>query len=84
MLIKHSELDNILLRSEIRRKLICLGGNIKLKIYGTLKCKSGKRMKTDNRVFFQSEKDAIALGFRPCGQCMKSAYIKWIRNKKIY
>jgi methylphosphotriester-DNA--protein-cysteine methyltransferase len=41
-------------------------------------------MKTDNRVFFQSEKDAIALGFRPCGQCMKSAYIKWIRNKKIY
>jgi hypothetical protein len=81
MILKHSEINNIRLRSKIRRKLICLGGNIKLKIYGTLHCKSGKRMIVDNRVFFQSEKEAIEMDFRPCGHCMKTAYKKWIFNK---
>lgn len=52
-------------------------GNRHLKIYGTLHCKSGKRMKKENRVFFQSEKEAMEAGYRPCGHCMNSAYKKW-------
>jgi methylphosphotriester-DNA--protein-cysteine methyltransferase len=52
-------------------------GNRKLKIYGTLACSSGKRMKVGNRVFFKSEEEAIGLGYRPCGHCMRSAYLQW-------
>jgi methylphosphotriester-DNA--protein-cysteine methyltransferase len=53
------------------------GGNKKLKIYGTIKCKAGKRMKTGNRVFFSSEQEAIAFGYRPCGICMPREYKIW-------
>ena len=56
---------------------IALAGNKQLKIYGTLTCRSGKRMKLENRVFFRTEKEAINLQFRPCGHCMKTAYKKW-------
>lgn len=54
-----------------------MGGNLKLKIYGKLNCKSGKRMKKQNRVFFSSEEEAIEHNFRPCGHCMKSKYKTW-------
>lgn len=66
-----------MLRKQIRNQEICLGGNFRLKIYGTLNCGSGKRMKAENRVFFSSEEEAIANAFRPCGNCMKNAYKKW-------
>jgi hypothetical protein len=56
---------------------IKLAGNRKLKIYGTLNCSSGKRIKTENRLFFESETEAICAGYRPCGHCMKEAYQKW-------
>ena len=56
---------------------ITLGANRNLKIYGRLNCKSGKRMKLENRVFFSSEKEAISNGFRPCGHCMKEKYLLW-------
>ncbi|MEL7002860.1 MAG: Ada metal-binding domain-containing protein [Bacteroidota bacterium] len=56
---------------------ITLAGNKRLKIYGRLDCKSGKRMKMENRVFFKSEAEAISESYRPCGSCMRSAYIKW-------
>ena len=59
------------LRKLIEKDVITLGGNARLKIYGKLSCKSGKRMLRKNRVFFHSEKEAIDLGFRPCGHCMK-------------
>ncbi len=39
------------------------------KIFGRLDCKSGKRMKKENRVFFLTWKDAIASGYRPCKKC---------------
>jgi methylphosphotriester-DNA--protein-cysteine methyltransferase len=55
----------------IRKGEIPFAGNLKLKIYGKLNCRSGKRMKKENRVFFASEKEAIASGFRPCGHCLK-------------
>lgn len=53
------------------------GGNKKLKIYGTLKCKAGKRMKPQNRVFFASEQEAAEAGYRPCGLCMRYEYQTW-------
>lgn len=58
------------------------GGNIKLKIYGTLNCKSGRRMNLENRVFFESENEAVKNGYRPCGHCMKEAYTEWISLKE--
>ncbi|WP_262485817.1 Ada metal-binding domain-containing protein [Daejeonella lutea] len=64
----------------IRDTKITLGGNQKLKIFGTLHCKSGKRMKPENRVFFASQSQAINAGYRPCGNCMKTAYQKWISS----
>ena len=47
-MIKHLNLKNIELTSLIKKKNIRLGGNARLKIYGTLHCKSGKRMKQEN------------------------------------
>ncbi len=61
----------------IRKGEIVLGGNKRLKIYGTLGCASGKRMKRENRVFFKSDTEARKMGFRPCGHCMKEAYKQW-------
>ena len=59
---------------------ITFAGNKQLKIYGTLHCSSGKRMKTANRVFFKNEDEAVAAGYRPCGHCMRQKYLKW-RNQ---
>ena len=39
------------------------------KIFGLLSCKSGMRMKKENRFFFYTIKDAIAEGYRPCKNC---------------
>jgi len=61
----------------ICKGLVTLGGNKKLKIYGTLNCSSGKKMKAENRVFFVSEQAAREAGFRPCGHCMREAYLSW-------
>lgn len=76
-MIKHSEINSLDLNIKIRQNEICLGGNLKLKIYGTLSCKSGKRMKKQSRVFFGSEEEAIEHNFRPCGHCLKQKYKTW-------
>jgi methylphosphotriester-DNA--protein-cysteine methyltransferase len=76
-LIKHNEISDAVLRTHIRQQQITFGGNSKLKIYGILSCKSGKRMKKQNRVFFVSEEEALGNGYRPCGHCMKANYKKW-------
>jgi methylphosphotriester-DNA--protein-cysteine methyltransferase len=73
----HEDLGKQKLKSLIRKGEIVFGGNKQLKIYGMLSCKSGKRMKLENRIFFSSEKEAIKEGFRPCGHCMKREYQKW-------
>lgn len=39
------------------------------KIFGRLDCKSGMRMKKENRVFFQTLEDAVSEGYRPCKKC---------------
>jgi hypothetical protein len=76
-MIRHSEINNIDLRLLLKQGKISLGGNSKLKIYGTLQCISGKRMKRENRVFFTSEQEAQQHQFRPCGYCMKNEYQLW-------
>ncbi len=82
-MIQHSDMgDSAFKRSRQLKVLIDngeirLAGNRKLKIYGTLNCASGKRMRMDNRVFFKSEEEAINIGYRPCGHCMRKAYLQW-------
>jgi methylphosphotriester-DNA--protein-cysteine methyltransferase len=76
-MIEHSKISGSVLKSKIKQKEICFGGNRKLKIYGLLQCKAGKRMKRENRAFFLSENEALLNGFRPCGHCMKTKYNKW-------
>lgn len=39
------------------------------KIFGRLDCKSGMRMKKENRVFFLTWKDSIEAGYQPCKKC---------------
>lgn len=70
-MVLHTEISDLALRSGIRNGLILLGGNRKLKIYGELRCVSGKRMKRENRVFFGSEEEALQYGYRPCGHCKR-------------
>jgi methylphosphotriester-DNA--protein-cysteine methyltransferase len=65
------------LKTMISNGKISLGGNKVLKIYGTLECRSGKRMKKQNRVFFADESEAIENGYRPCGHCMPAKYREW-------
>jgi methylphosphotriester-DNA--protein-cysteine methyltransferase len=87
-MIAHLELGNT--GFQRMRKLKCLidrgeiqfAGNKKLKIYGTFCCSSGKRMKTENRMFFQSEEEAKSAGYRPCGHCMHDEYLRWKQFKK--
>jgi methylphosphotriester-DNA--protein-cysteine methyltransferase len=73
----HSGMQEKTLLKQIRFGLITFAGNNKLRIYGTLECASGKRMKKQHRVFFSTEQEAISYGFRPCGHCMREAYTVW-------
>ncbi|GGI29330.1 Ada metal-binding domain-containing protein [Pedobacter mendelii] len=77
-MIKHVKLTSTSIKNQIKNNQICFAGNNRLKIYGLLSCKSGKRMKRETRVFFDSEKDALENGFRPCGHCLKEKYQQWI------
>jgi methylphosphotriester-DNA--protein-cysteine methyltransferase len=81
-MIKHTDFEdnkrgNQLLHLLIKEGKIVLGGNMALKIYGSLQCKSGKRMSRANRIFFSSEKEAIDSGYRPCAHCMRKKYLVW-------
>ena len=86
-MILHTALGNNIferkrkIKSLIMSGTVVLAGNMKLKIYGRMSCSSGKKIKIGNRTFFSSEKEAIASGFRPCGQCMKQGYKIWKQNK---
>ncbi|SER58745.1 Ada metal-binding domain-containing protein [Pedobacter rhizosphaerae] len=77
-MIKHLLLSNFDVKRKIKNNEICYAGNIRLKIYGQLNCRSGKRMKRENRVFFNTEEEALQSGFRPCGHCQNKKYKKWI------
>ena len=77
-MIQHNKISDDDLIQNIKSYHLQFGGNARLKIYGTLDCKSGKRMKRDNRVFFKSASEAINDGYRPCGNCMREDYKEWI------
>lgn len=64
-MIWHSEISDNGLRSKIKQQEICLGGNSKLKIYGTLSCTSGKKMKRENRVCFLTKRKLLQTAFAP-------------------
>ena len=81
-MIEHIKTSQRELYSLIKARKIVLGGNKNLKIYGLLNCKSGKRMKMNNRVFFASENEAINLDYRPCGHCLREKYIEWKKSQK--
>ncbi|MBX2968659.1 MAG: metal-binding protein [Cyclobacteriaceae bacterium] len=72
----HKHVTEEELRRLLRNGEVLLAGNLRLKIYGTLRCYSGKRMKRENRVFFKHEGEARLLGFRPCKNC-------WRKNSSL-
>jgi hypothetical protein len=82
-MIRHIDLGNDAIsrqaatRRLIWRGVIQLGGYRPGKIYGTLACSSGKKMKVENRVFFHSEAEAIEAGYRPCAHCLPEKYREW-------
>ena len=80
---KYEDLTNKELLHKIKNGSIQFAGNTQLKIFGTLKCRSGKRMKKRNRVFFETETEALLLGFRPCGHCLPVRYREWKKNETI-
>jgi methylphosphotriester-DNA--protein-cysteine methyltransferase len=77
----HAELTDAEVRAMIRRGQIRFGGYTKNKIYGTLRCGSGKRMLRVNRVFFASEAEARRHGYIPCGNCMRQAYKRYLNEQ---
>lgn len=79
-MVGHCELSKSKLFQALKRQKFKWAGNRRLKIYGTLRCNSGKRMKVENRVFFTSEQVALDAGYRPCGHCIHKAYKAW-RNQ---
>ncbi|WP_330229929.1 metal-binding protein [Nocardia sp. NBC_00508] len=58
------------------------GGHRRSRIYGRLDCPSALRALARGayrpyRVFFASESDAVAAGYRPCAVCMPVRYAAW-------
>jgi methylphosphotriester-DNA--protein-cysteine methyltransferase len=82
-MIDHESITHTNLIQKLKDKSILLGGNKKLKIYGTLNCASGKRMKKENRVFFWSEIEARNEGYRPCGNCLNKTYKIWLTSNFV-
>src|SRR4051812_14421526 len=73
-MIRHADYSDELIGSLLRTEKIKFGGHAKLRIFGTLRCSSGKRMKRENRVFFADWNEAVAAGYRPCGNCLRKEY----------
>jgi len=82
-MILHQEISNRDLAQKIKQSEILFGGNKNLKIYGTLSCTSGKRMKRKNRVFFSSKIEAVENGYHPCKRCMKTSKLN-DKNKGLF
>lgn len=81
-MIRHIEIEDKKLHQKLKKKELVYGGNRDLKIYGTLHCVSGKRMKKENRVFFKTVAQAETQGYRPCGHCLRADYKIW-KNRLI-
>jgi hypothetical protein len=81
-MITHTELNEKQVRQLIHKSIVTIAGNRNLKIFGKLNCRSGKRMKKINRIFFESVQEALRNNFRPCGHCMKPEYNQW-KNESL-
>lgn len=77
MVLYHKGVSDQALFVLLKNKRLKWVGNQNLKIYGKLNCKTGKRMKRENRIFFTTETEATELGYRPCGHCMRVDYKRW-------
>jgi methylphosphotriester-DNA--protein-cysteine methyltransferase len=69
-------------RPRLSERAGTLGGHRGTRVYGRLDCRSALRAierggYVAHRVFFSSEDDAIAAGYRPCAVCMPEAYARW-------
>jgi len=78
----HAELNEKQVKQLIHKSIVTIAGNRNLKIFGKLNCRSGKRMKKINRIFFESVQEALRNNFRPCGHCMKPEYNLW-KNESL-
>lgn len=82
-MIRHLDLGETLyarkrtLAALVKNGAITLAGHQPGKRYGRLDCRAGKRMKPENRVFFQSETEAVTFGYRPCAVCLPDEYKEW-------
>ncbi len=76
-MIIHGHYSDYAIQVMIIKRMINYGGNHRYKIYGQLRCTSGKRMKRENRVFFYSAAEAIKEGYRPCGRCCRAEFLIW-------
>jgi methylphosphotriester-DNA--protein-cysteine methyltransferase len=85
-MINHCDIGHNETERKVKTRRLIAEGIIKMagyrpgKIYGTLSCSSGKRMKLENRVFFHSEQEAINAGYRPCGHCLPEKYKAWRKS----
>ncbi len=77
----HNGIGRHELRQEIKNRSVKYAGNSRLKKIWASQCSSGKRMTRDNRIFFKTETEALAAGFRPCGHCMPDQYHMWKLTK---
>ena len=68
---RHADLTDAELFTLLRSRAIALAGNRRARIFGRLDCASGKRLLRTNRVFFSTEDEARAAGYRPCQRCMR-------------
>lgn len=81
-MIYHRDVSDRDLRLLLMKGKVRWAGNARLMIYGRLDCSAGKRMQRANRVFFTSESEAIAAGYRPCGVCMRKEYRVWKQSRR--
>jgi methylphosphotriester-DNA--protein-cysteine methyltransferase len=70
----------------VSRRKGTFGGHRRTKIYGRFDCRAArlaiaKGGYVAHRVFFASESDAIAAGYRPCAVCLPDAHAKWKTRK---
>jgi methylphosphotriester-DNA--protein-cysteine methyltransferase len=59
-----------------------LGGHRRTRVYGRLDCRAAlaairRGGYAQRRVFFASEADAVAAGYRPCAVCLPGEYRAW-------
>jgi methylphosphotriester-DNA--protein-cysteine methyltransferase len=61
---------------------VTYGGHRRTRVYGRLDCRAAlaairRGGYVRHRVFFASEADAVAAGYRPCAVCLPAEYRAW-------